>query len=592
MAPPAPVALPAVGGPRHQRRPSVVAPGDPRRVVTPRPAERRPGSSGSPVNPKAQRASAQTVGKPAASKPATSKPAESTPRPASSTNAFTARRIAANSIANMMQTLASFIIGFVVPPFLIRWIPKNAYQAFLLTSRLGAFLMVLDLGVQLSLQRILSHELATGDLRRTHQVVRAAVALFRRIAIGGVAVLSLLAYLLPRVFTEISPAIVNQARIALLIFGGSSLLVLLLTPFSGLLVAANQSPLVLWRTIVLRVGSAVGMLVAAKGGMSIVVLAGISSGASVGVALLPYFMGRRLFPWLRKRGGPVERHISRLLIREAGLLGIITMTGFLLNQLDLLIVAKVAFKGLIAYSTCVAVVTGLETLHSGLMQPMLPALSAGRATKSRQAYARQFRLSARMVAALWATMTVGTFVIAPFLMRFWVGSALGNEATPILRIVLIGYFFRYGDWAFGVSVVAAGEFKRIMGGPLFGSVFHLLCTGLLGARFGTMGVAVGTAVAAVSTMIFVRFVSMPRVRGIVPVRPNRYFVDSLLVPSVVASPFLAAALLLPSTGSAWFVITLLLGTSGALAVAIATLRLPVSQLRNPRALLALIAKPS
>jgi O-antigen/teichoic acid export membrane protein len=500
-------------------------------------------------------------------------------------SAFTPRRILANSLSNTVQTMASFVLGYVVPPLLIRWVPKDAYPVFLLASRVGAFLMVLDLGVQLSLQRILSQSLASGDHEGTHDVIRAAGALFRKIALVGAAFLLLAAYFFPRVFTAVPSNLVLQARICLVLFGGTSLVALMLIPYSGLLVAANQTPLVLGRTIFLRIGSAVAVVAAAKQGASIIVLATISSVAGCGVAFLPYVMSRRLFPWLRERGRPARRDISRLLISEAGPLAIITLAGFLLSQLDVLVVGKVAYGKLAAYSLCIAVITGLEQLHSGLMQPMLPALTVGRTTKSRSEYRRQFRMSARLVAALWAFMALGTFVIAPQLTRLWVGPTLGREMTPVLRIVLVAYFVRYGDWAFGVSVVAAGQFKRIMGGPIFGSIFHLFCTVLLGALYGSIGVAVGTLVAAAGTMLFVRLVSMPRTVRIVPVQPNRYFVDSLLVPSIVALPFIGVSLVIPVTGVGWSLFALALGVVGALAVAAATLRVPVAQLRHAGGLL-------
>jgi O-antigen/teichoic acid export membrane protein len=474
------------------------------------------------------------------------------PNDGSPSTAFTPRRVMANSLANLARTLATFVIGFLVPPFLIRWIPKDAYASYILSSRLGAFLVILDLGMQMSLTRLASSALASGDTERACEVVWAAVRLFRKLAGAGIAVLLLLIVFLPNVFDGIPPNLVTSARLCVGLFGLSSLVALVYSPFSGLLVASNETTRVVWPTIALRVLSAVAMLVSAKAGWSIVALGGISAVATISIALLPFVISRRIFPWIRGVIPAKLGEIGGLLIREAGLMSIITLTSFVLDGADVVIVGKFAYGSVPFFQMCVAMVTGLEMLHAGLMQPMLPALSAGRATKTPEAYAKQFRQSARLVAALWACMTVGTFVIAPFLMRRWVGSELGDQATPVLRIMLVGYFLRYGDWAFGVSVVAAGAFKKIVGGPIFGSVCHLTCASVLGWKYGAKGVAIGTVIAAVATMGFVRLVSMPRVRDVLPIKPSVYFSDALFVPVAMGAPVMLMALVLPSHGAQAF----------------------------------------
>ena len=54
------------------------------------------------------------------------------------------RRVARNSVANLVRTVTTFVLGFVVPPALIRWVPDDQYKAYTLSFRVGAFVALLD----------------------------------------------------------------------------------------------------------------------------------------------------------------------------------------------------------------------------------------------------------------------------------------------------------------------------------------------------------------------------------------------------------------------------------------------------------------
>ncbi len=507
----------------------------------------------------------------------------------SGTALYSRRRILLSSLANSVRTLATFVIGFLVPPFLIQWIPRDDYNAFLVSSRIGALLVILDLGMQFSVTRLASKALAEGDTDLANQVISAAVHLFRRMALIGSLLLIALTISLPYVFTDIPAQTVSAARWCVVLFGFSSLVSLTLSPFGGLLVATNLTPSVMWQTVALRVASAVGMLFVAKSGYSIVMLGVVSAVAAILIAALPVVVTRRRFNWLHLLPHAELKQTRGLLVREAGVLSIISMTQFLLNNIDVQIVGKVDFNHLVVFSNCIAIITGLETIHTGLMQPMLPALSAARATKTRREFATQFRMSTRLVAALWASMVVGTFIIAPFLMRLWLRNPqLAEDTTPVLRIILLGYFFRYGDWVFGVAVVAAGQFRRIIAGPIVGSIIHVILTVGFGARYGVRGVAGAAVAASIATMVFARVYSMPRVRDILPVKPRAYFFDTMFVPCVVSAPVLVAASLLPGRGTVGFGAAMVLAAVGVPLIVMATLQLPMSQIRNPRQLLVMM----
>lgn len=449
---------------------------------------------------------------------------------------FTAKAVARNSAANAFRTLSAFALGFIVPPLLIRWLPEKEYAAFILCSRVAAFFILLDAGMQITVTRKCAEGLSSGDTGLVAGILHEALRIIRRLVLVGVLILVVVTTQLHSIFSEIDSTVVLRAQICLVLFAGSSLFALLLSPYNAVLVAGNQTSRLALRTVLFRVAAALAIIVAAATGSGIVVVSAISAGASFLVAAQAIPLARRSFPWLKTSPRIRNSQLARTVAKQSGLFATITLTQFLINSLDVAIVGRIDYDRIVAYSLCVTVVTGLETLHHGLMQPALPTLSAARKVLDDVDFAAAMRRWNLLVSGYWALMCFGLFVSAPVFLRLWVGQSMSDTATPVLRLLLLGYFTRYADWTYGTSVIASNYFRKIMFSPILIAFIHLTMTITIGQPFGAIGVAAGTAIAAFLGIAFTATISMRITRKLVPVQVVPYFLDSLGYPLLIAGP--------------------------------------------------------
>ena len=200
------------------------------------------------------------------------------------------------SFANTIGTIATFMLGFVVPPALVRWMAPGQYSAFIIANRVGAFFAILNLGVQIATTKRLSISLATETPAQTSEVLAHATYRTRNAAIAGLLLVPLPTKFLHSFFPQLPNSVVSQTRLAIALFVASSLAALLLVPHYSLLVAAHRLGRSVAFQVSVRVLTGICLVVLAKAGVGVAGMAAMTGAGTIGVALGTRASARHAFP--------------------------------------------------------------------------------------------------------------------------------------------------------------------------------------------------------------------------------------------------------------------------------------------------------
>ena len=458
------------------------------------------------------------------------------------------RRVARNSMANLVRTITTFVLGFIVPPALIRWVPDDQYKAYTLSFRVGAFVALLDLGMQLATTRRFGEALASGDEADVRAVAVAANRIFSIICSVGAAAVLAVAIRLHDIFPDIAAANLPAARAALLIVSFAGLASLQLSPYNALVTASQKTPSVLVATVVARVAAGVLLLLAAWLRLGIVTLASISAIASVGVSLVSVRVIRHQLPWFRPKRAEFRRNLARTLWHQSLVFAILSVGELMINSLDVAVVGRFDYDMVIVFSVSTTLVIALESFHAAMLLPVLPDLTRTLLVTDRHDFDRDVDRYTRVAVAARTSSMLAVILGAPFLLRIWVGDAIAGPAVPIVRALVIADAIRFTDRIYGIAVIASGAFRKLISKPLLEGLCHVTLMLSLAGRYGANGVAAANIASACFGVVWLALVCMPRTFVDVGIHRGRYYLLALLKPALVSAPFIAADIVFPNSG--------------------------------------------
>ena len=134
--------------------------------------------------------------------------------------------IAKNSLANLMRFAIGVLAAVVLPPFLTRRLSHDMYAAWVLILQLSAYAAIFELGLQSAIGKFVAQHHATDDHEGASSVVSTAVALLGVSAACALAAVAVLVWQVPHLFGQLTPPLVHQVRLGILLIGGATAIAL------------------------------------------------------------------------------------------------------------------------------------------------------------------------------------------------------------------------------------------------------------------------------------------------------------------------------------------------------------------------------
>src|SRR2546426_4590037 len=109
------------------------------------------------------------------------------------------RSIVKNASVNLVRLGGSGIVALLLPPFLVRTLPRDTYSAWALLLQLTLYVGLLDFGIQTAVARFVAHADEVKDPAQRDGITSTALALLVLSATLGFCLVAILAWQLPRV---------------------------------------------------------------------------------------------------------------------------------------------------------------------------------------------------------------------------------------------------------------------------------------------------------------------------------------------------------------------------------------------------------
>jgi O-antigen/teichoic acid export membrane protein len=454
-----------------------------------------------------------------------------------------------NALANLGRGGAAGLVALVLPPLLVRHMRATDYAVWVLVLQVGAYVNYLDFGLQTAIGRYVAFANEKHDREQRDTVFSTAFA-----ALAGACLLSIVLLLAATagvrlIFPSLPTDSVSMMRWAMVILGVSVALGLPASAWNGVFLGLQRNEIPAITIGGARIVSAVGIVIAAFTGKSVVTMSAIMAGTYLASYGVQYLAARRVVPDLRFELAQVRRATASELFSYCLGLTVMSFSMLLITGLDLILVGRFEFAALTPYSVAAGIIMFLSGGLSAVLNVMMPHAAALHAREEPEVLGRLVINATRVAVVLLLLSGIPLLMYAGPLLKVWIGQRFGAAGQPILTTLLLANVIRLLGLPYAIVLIAAGQQRLTKISPLTEGVSNFIASVLLGAMVGAIGVALGTLVGSMLSVASHFLYSMPRTNPVIRFSRGMWLWSGVLVPMLCSLPLLTSAGL-TLTGSA------------------------------------------
>jgi O-antigen/teichoic acid export membrane protein len=452
------------------------------------------------------------------------------------------RKVLKNAFANLIRLAGSGIVALLLPPFLVRMLPKDTYGTWALLLQLTLYVGYLDFGIQTAVARFVAHSDELQDERQRDGTVSTAFVLLSLAATLGCIVIGVLVWQLPNLFHQMPSSLYHSARISLLIMGGSFALGLPISVIHALFIGFQRNEIPALISIVNKFAMALFVVAVVLQHRGLAAM-----GAAVGAAnLLSYAVAcAAQRKWARGVVIRVSKFTStfvRQITSYSSSVVVWTVAMLMITGLDLTIVGIFDFKSTAYYAIAATLTNFLTQAQGAIFAALLPASAVLAARGESQQLGSLLISATRYGMLILLAMALPLILTAHFALRLWAGIDYAQHSTNILQILLIANIIRLCALPYSTLLLGTGQQQKVILSPLAEGITNLVAS--IGSAYwlGAIGVALGTLIGALVGLGLHFLYNMPRTEAIIIDRA-RLIKEALLRPALCVGPFIALVLL-------------------------------------------------
>jgi O-antigen/teichoic acid export membrane protein len=331
----------------------------------------------------------------------------------------------------------------------------------------------------------------------------------------------------------------RDAQWSLLIVGGSLAISLPFTVFGAIFVGLQRYDIPAWiigsskffsGVLVVLISYLTHSMVWMSVGMGVANLLG---------GFLQYLAYRRLasdisveFTNISKKSGiEITKYCSGLLVWSVGML--------LVSGLDAAIIGYFDYTSVIYYTLAASLTSFVMGVQSSVLTTLLPKAAKIGATGDREGLGTLL-VSANRYAVIILIITSFPLIFSGrHILMLWLGSDYAFNIEVLLQFLVLANCIRQIGAPYAVIAIAVGEQKTILLSPIMEGILNLLISVLLTARFGVIGVAIGTLVSAIFSVVMNFYYNLPRTKSILMPKNISLFHESFRLLSIISPvPFI------------------------------------------------------
>lgn len=449
-------------------------------------------------------------------------------------NASGVQRLIKNSIASAITGLSIALTSVVVPPVLARTLTPFEFGAWALVLQLAGYVSVLDLGIQGAVGRYVAYYLANQRRDMAANFASTALTILCFAALVGIGSLAAAGIFLHALFPQVPHALLRPARIALGLVGIGVSIGLPASAFRGVLTGVERYELVALVAAPTGLLLSLALIALALGGFGIVVLAVAFATVKL-LSYVAYWRISRAFGKMSVRPALIDREMGRELWAYCSSTMIWSVGMLIVSGLDVAIVARLDFARLAAYAACVTPITIIAGAQTTVFRPLLQVGSRHFA-RGEMASVRGLLLRATRICVVSILLTViPIFLFSHLILTYWLGKTYADQATLILRLMLVGQAIRLIATPYATLLLATNNHRITRFPAIAEALTNATSAVLLGIRFGADGVACGVIVGAVVGQLMNVLYNYPRTKDVVG-QGRKLLIRAILIPAACFSP--------------------------------------------------------
>ncbi len=447
--------------------------------------------------------------------------------------------IAKNSVANLIRFAVSVLAAALLPPFLTRRLSHDMYAAWVLILQLSAYAAIFELGLQAAISKFVAQHHATQDHAGTSSVVSTATALLTASAALALTAVGVLVWQVPHLFAQLTPALVHQVRLGILLIGGATALALpttaLASSFQG--VQRYSIPMIIGGGS--QALSTLAIILAVFYHGSLVVMGACVAAITLAAGLVQIAAWRRYLTHIRITASAVTRRMTRTIFNYCAAMSVSSFAMLLISGLDTVIVGHFDFKQTGFYAVAASLTNFVILTAGAVFNPLLPATSDLAARGDHAAIGSLTLRSTRFCAVLLVMTSLPLLLYGYPILSLWVGADYARHSILFLQILTVANMIRLSMLPYALVVAGNGlqRYGWIAATGEAGVNFALSIA--LGYRFGAIGVAMGTFIGGMVSVLLHLLYTMRYTQAAIPVRRVEFVRHGLARPLACALPLFA-----------------------------------------------------
>lgn len=442
-----------------------------------------------------------------------------------------------NATANVVRGGATAMVAVALPPFLTRLMSPDAYGAWALVLQVSAYVGYLDFGIQTAVGRFVAYANEKQDTAHRDRIVSTALVGLAIAGIIGLSGCTILALGLPTIFRQMPSILVGDARVALLLVGGSLAVGLPASVFNGIFVGlqCNEVPAII--VGISRIFSAILLILVVHHGGRLTQMGIVVAVVNLASYGLQYFAYRRMVPDAHPSIRLLSRRTSRELFDYCLGLSIWSFAMVLISGLDLILVGFLQFDAVAYYAVSTSLVTLVAGVQNAVFTAMISPMAVLHAREESAALGRLMITATRYGSFILLLIGLPLILGGRSILILWVGPTYAFQGTRILQFLVVANMIRLSATPYAMTLVSTGQQNLAMITAILEGIANLLASLAAGYAFGAVGVAMGTLFGALIGVVGNFAYNMRRTSAI-EFGIYEYIRDGLLRPALCAIPVL------------------------------------------------------
>jgi O-antigen/teichoic acid export membrane protein len=442
-----------------------------------------------------------------------------------------------NAFANVCRGSIAALIALAMPPFLTKALSNDSYNTWLLVLQLATYVSFLDFGIQTAVGRFVAHANEIGDANQRDSIVSTSSAILAGLSFLAIVAVVSFVWLLPKMFPQMPIYVQTDARWSLLLVGGSLALSLPFSIFNGIFIGLQRYDIPAIITGTSKLLGAVFVIVTAYTTHSIVSMAVIMAISNLTSGLWQWLASWKMSNGIKFSLTLVSKEKSKEIIKYCASLMVWSFGMLLVSGLDIAIVGYYNYSYVVYYAVSASLITfivGLQGSLFGVLMPSAAVLDAkGESRQLGDLLLKTTRYSFLILLATGLPVTI----FAREILTVWIGESYGEKGTLILQILVIANTIRLTAIPYVTMIMGVNQQKMIAMSPVIESLSNFVASIALGKLLGGVGVAIGTLIGSIISMIGHIFYNMPRTKKIDFIR-SEYLFQAILPPLICFIPII------------------------------------------------------